>query len=468
MPPLDLFTDIVETDKQHTNYRLITSGMCGPELEVIQSWSDGFIDRDGKFVQEFQTTFNSSFWELYLHATFRHLGVRLDFTHSSPDFVAHCGEQAFVAEATIASHPEGYTAEWERDVSPDSIQKLKPKEIVELATVRLANAIDGKWKKYRQQYSKLAHVRGKPFVICVAPFDQPFFFMQSDNALRRVLYGHDRLLYFDNQSTGDRVILGELRAENFAKPSGATVPIGFFRDNRMADVSAVIFSNTATFGKVRALSKDGAYPMLFTALRYNDYGLVPIQICAEKPDYEESLLDGLHVCLNPFATHPLDERIFEGHEVCVHRFDPAAELYLPSSPHGFLFQRSVMTFPPRDVAREARTRAPEAKPMIPWPTDEWPEGELVGITASVGPFTDHHMAHYRNWTILVVRDREDDDWSSQAIAASVDGLDEYIQLNSRTDVELLLSDQWCTTKQEAFDMIKAQIDTKLIALSGES
>lgn len=31
----------------------------------------GFEDRDGKFVKEFQTTFNSSFWELYLFACLR-------------------------------------------------------------------------------------------------------------------------------------------------------------------------------------------------------------------------------------------------------------------------------------------------------------------------------------------------------------------------------------------------------------
>jgi hypothetical protein len=30
-------------------------------MDVLQDWVRGFIDHDGKFVEEFETTFNSSF-----------------------------------------------------------------------------------------------------------------------------------------------------------------------------------------------------------------------------------------------------------------------------------------------------------------------------------------------------------------------------------------------------------------------
>lgn len=458
---MKLFENVVPPEKQHSNYRMITSGMCGPELEVIQNWAEGFVDRDGKFVTEFQTTFNSSFWELYLHAAFRHLGMDIDFSHTAPDFVVSRGTRHFVAEATIASNAEGFTAEWQRDVSSQAIKAIKIKEVIDLATVRLASAIDAKWRKFGQSYCNLEHVKSRPYLICVAPFDQPYFFMQSDNALRRVLYGHEQILHFDNPNTGIRTIVGELRSTEFKKPSGSSVPIGFFRDDRMADVSAVIFSNTATFGKVRALTAQGEYPMLFMATRYNDHGLQPFQICAEKSDYKETLLDGLHVCLNPFAKHPVDEALFEGREVCVHRFDPDSGIYSASAPHGFLFARNVLTFPPRERAKEARMRAPEARPMMPWPKEVWPDGVLVQVHASVGPFTDHYMAHYRGWTILVVRDQVDNDWSSQAIASEVDGLDDYIRLNSTTEVELLISGHWLGTRDEAFQAIKRQIDARI-------
>jgi hypothetical protein len=54
------------------------------ERRVISEWSEGFQDRDGKFCIEFQTTFNSSFWELYLHACFRELGFGIEFPERCP------------------------------------------------------------------------------------------------------------------------------------------------------------------------------------------------------------------------------------------------------------------------------------------------------------------------------------------------------------------------------------------------
>ena len=59
---MDLFTEAVPKEKQHPNFKAITTpGLNEPELKVISDWADGFIDRDGKFTVEFQTTFNSSF-----------------------------------------------------------------------------------------------------------------------------------------------------------------------------------------------------------------------------------------------------------------------------------------------------------------------------------------------------------------------------------------------------------------------
>jgi hypothetical protein len=69
--------------------------------EVVSGWADGFADRDGKFVEEFQMTYNSSFWELYLFAVLKHLGIKVDFSYEAPDFVA--AAHPFAIEAAIAS-----------------------------------------------------------------------------------------------------------------------------------------------------------------------------------------------------------------------------------------------------------------------------------------------------------------------------------------------------------------------------
>lgn len=46
-----------------------------------------FIDRDNKFINEFQTTFHSSFWELFIFACLKENHYVVDFSHQYPDFI---------------------------------------------------------------------------------------------------------------------------------------------------------------------------------------------------------------------------------------------------------------------------------------------------------------------------------------------------------------------------------------------
>src|SRR5215471_13863797 len=98
---MDLFTPIVPAEKLHPNFANVISMQNQHNLAVLQRWADDFVDRDAKFVHEFQTTFNSSFWELYLFALLKEIGCSVDFTFSAPDFVA-TSPTPFIVEATIA------------------------------------------------------------------------------------------------------------------------------------------------------------------------------------------------------------------------------------------------------------------------------------------------------------------------------------------------------------------------------
>lgn len=161
---------------------------------LFAKWAEGFVDRDGdgKFVKEFQTTFNSSFWEIYLYAALKHLGCTVDFGHHAPDFVV-TGPTAFCMEATVASNAKGALPEH------TPIRKAPfPRDLNEFnrsAVVRLLNSISEKSKKYLKSYQKLPHVQNKPFVIAVAPFDQPFFYLQTHRAIDATLFGY----YVDEQ-----------------------------------------------------------------------------------------------------------------------------------------------------------------------------------------------------------------------------------------------------------------------------
>lgn len=452
---MDLFTPVVPPERQHANFRALVERGLESERDVFRRWADGFVDRDGKFAIEFQTTFNSSFWELYLHAAFRELGFVFDFTHHAPDFSATRGEVSFSAEAAIASHADGFAAEWQADPG-EQLSDERKRAMLEYASIRLANAFDGKLKKFRTSYSRMDHVAGKPFIICLAPFEQPFSYVFAERAVRRLLYAFDMPLYVDDEKTGRRVIVGGSAAERVWKSSGAEVEFGLFTNARAAEVSAVIYSTVATFGKVQALAPPER-ASVFTALRYNATGPRPFLITAPRQDYEEGVLDGLHVFLNPHATIPLDASTFEHADIAIHHgFDDELGIVRTDTPHGFLFSRSVLGFGTRqddaDTGRRSETRGRIAE------LEPWTDGQLHPVGGQFTTFTDNHLAHHKGWTILVARDQVDNDWGAQACEGIYKDLFSFFEGQRRDSTRSLMGSAWVPTREEAFAMMSDEID----------
>ena len=108
---MELFVPIVAPERFHPNFASCIARRNPHDEAVIAEWADGFIDRDGKFVEEFQTTFNSSFWELYLHAVLKEAGCKIDFSYHAPDFVI-TDPVPFVVEATVALNAKDTLPEW--------------------------------------------------------------------------------------------------------------------------------------------------------------------------------------------------------------------------------------------------------------------------------------------------------------------------------------------------------------------
>ncbi|UQR61379.1 hypothetical protein LRP30_31220 [Bradyrhizobium sp. C-145] len=105
---MDLFTPVVHDASQHPNFRAILARPNGYNCDVLNDWARGFKDRDGKFVGEFQRTFDTCFWELHLFAVLKQYGLSADFSNRAPDFyvTSHGG---FNIEATVPLHATGST-----------------------------------------------------------------------------------------------------------------------------------------------------------------------------------------------------------------------------------------------------------------------------------------------------------------------------------------------------------------------
>jgi len=186
---MHLFSPIIDTAHQHPNFRNVLSRANGFDMDVVNDWAKDFVDRDGKFVREFQTTFNSSFWELYLFAVLKKYGMAVDFSKPSPDFFLP--EQGINIEAVVASNADREIPEYQRS---SSVPPPDLNEFNRQAIVRLSNSLTSKHKKYLDTYSSLEHVRDKPFVIAVASFDRPYIRNAKDKKslkLRRKIASWD-------------------------------------------------------------------------------------------------------------------------------------------------------------------------------------------------------------------------------------------------------------------------------------
>lgn len=248
---LDLFSAKVPAAQEHPNFRIIRDSYSAGARNILFQWSEGFVDRDGKFVAELQSTFNSSFWELYLHAALREMGYSVDFGFASPDFIVlGGGVKRFAVEATIANNAQGAPPEWNRPTFGEAWNEIDGEKIVNNATVRFASAVSTKYAKYQTDYALLPHVADVPFVLAVASFDQPFFFYEGLGPALRVCYGYD--IISDIRTQGAESSLSCVYKEN-----RSPVNLGIFLTKEYRNLPALIFSNVATPSKLRALAPAG-------------------------------------------------------------------------------------------------------------------------------------------------------------------------------------------------------------------
>lgn len=336
---LSLFERVVPDAVLHPVVPRLMTPELSAERELLLRWADGFVDRDGKFVKEFQTTFESSLWELYLHAALREYGVTLDTRHHAPDFVV-TAPVALSIEATVARPAAG-----DADVSGPGAPPI-PKDLNAFnhaAMLRLCNAFDAKVRRYRAAYRHEPHVADRPFVIALAPFDRPVAQLAAHRPIVAALYGH----YVDEEATIanglDTVV--QYPVDAVRKSETANVPLGLFCSDAFSEVSALIFSTSAGMGKLRALADNPDASVIFQTLHPPLHGLMPVVRAAVKREYSEHLLDGLYILHNPFAAHPLNAALLDHPRVLQAVWRDGAVVF--DGPDDFLLMRNVWSLTSR-------------------------------------------------------------------------------------------------------------------------
>jgi len=458
---MDLFTPVVPQERLHPNFLEVTQ----PERfeftrEVLNNWANGFKDRDNKFVQEFQKTFDSSFWELYLFACFKELGCSSNLSYPSPDFVLTSPYGEFIAEATISQAPYDYRPESDKAM----LKEPGMADIIRLSTIRLLNSITNKVDRFKTLYSTYPYVQNKPFVICISCFDQPFFFKQYYLAIRQVLYAYDQRLTIPDIQEGEVLIVGESRKYEVQKKPNVELKLGLFLDETLSDVSAVIFSTAATTSKIQALATGGKDLSIFVGSRgiKSKAGVVKLMPFATRGlDYQETLLDGLNVFFNPFAKYPLDPKIFEGREIALHNYQPKTDNYQVSIPNNFLYVRrcwSPKFFDTEEALNSYQTSIASTKTYKELPLEIWKENELMYMVGKNISFCENYMGHYRGWSILVSLNTTTQRWRALAVNTLCYTYPQFLQVTGDKHMALTILEEWLSTKEEVYTSIKSKID----------
>lgn len=336
---MNLFTPVVDASKLHPGFVKIFCERNRYALDVLEDWARGFEDRDGKFVQEFQTSFESSFWELYLYAVLKRFGLTVDFRHNRPDFIVTSPVE-FTIEAAVALNDARTNPAHSPNHSdiPEDLKSFNHEAIV-----RLSNSFSSKLNMYRTSYAALGHVTGKPFVLALAPYDRPFAHFEMQRPIDALLFGY----YVDEeaaiQKEDSSASLKGRQITRIIKHNGTSIDVGLFNSNIAKEISAVIYSSTATWGKALALSQDPQSKSVFTTLSLNMGGTIPHKATIPKSSYTEDLIDGLRIYHNPYALHPLPKDIFRNQRVFQAYRDDVTLEWVHEQHDGQLLFRTVST-----------------------------------------------------------------------------------------------------------------------------
>lgn len=379
---MDLFNLVVKEKRLHPLFkRIITEESYKPTIEVINKWSEGLIGRkkeSKKFAQDFQIAFNSSLWELYLNKSFIELGFDIDYSKESPDFnLIHKSGRIVNVEAVTANNKNHESEEYYSSESIYEVSDLNSEEFLDQSTIKLAGKLKDKRELFigtngkKFPYKALEHVKGNPFVIAIAPFDNHLSFSQNNMAINRVLYGINPAV---PDSEGGFLVE---QIDHILNHNDQRIELGIFTNDSYKEVSAVIFSTTGMFGKavvqagisnfiratryrqmgiVEFMAKEGIDMLGKTHRTIRDgYDVISIRyfednlVCGsdtylyESSEHEESHLDGLHIYYNPYASIPLEQNFFSAYEITQNSYDIEGKCMVCKHNDGSLVSRQTFT-----------------------------------------------------------------------------------------------------------------------------
>ncbi len=326
---MDLFTPIVKNIELHQKFKYLLEPTYNTERGLLSDWWNDFVIKDGekKTIKQFQTTFHSMFWEIYLNKVILESGCTIDSNVTSPDFVINFKDNKVSIEAVVANIASQGKKESERTIN-DVFGENDIDPITNESITRLFNSIDSKSKKYFDKYHEDELVKSNPFIIALADYGQVNYGQTYIYSMLALLYS----AFYDPDEKSDLKILC---SDNFNreykfkelhfKENGKALNIGLFQRPEYSHIAAIMYSSTLSLGKLTSLTSEHEMRRFILldrdipSLDLEESTLQLIRYSGSNPD--EVLNDGLFVFHNPYADKPLEDEFLQGRGVTHVKFD---------------------------------------------------------------------------------------------------------------------------------------------------
>ncbi len=300
----------VPEHKLHRNFKILMGGeQHSPARAIIREIAYAFVDVDGNYTKDFQTTgFDARLWELFLFVFLYEQSFHILREFNRPDFCAIKFGYPIAIEAVTVNPTVG-----EAQSVPKNRAEIDSR-VRDYMPLRFASALIA---KLRKKYWELPHVKDVPFVIAIHDFHAGNSMTWSAPALDDYLYGVRASWTKDEQ--GKLHIIEHPINEHVW--NGKRRQSGFFKLPDAEHVSAILFSNSATLSKFNRMAKLAGFGsknvrMIRMGFRQNfDPNATegtPFEEEVVPPMYTEDWSEGVRIFHNPWALKPIPDDLFEG------------------------------------------------------------------------------------------------------------------------------------------------------------
>ena len=286
-----------------------------PAKQILEEIASEVDDKDGNFIQQFQTTgFDSRLWELFLYSLFKENDFEILTDCDRPDFHLQKMDTELFVEASVSNEKTDdiYTKEFIKEALELNDIEVQ-NELIDYYTIRLGSVL---FSKLNKRYWELDWVSEKPLVIAITPFHNYIADFLPDSKIIEYLYG----ISHKTEIKESGLELKEIKQLDTHRYKSKEIPSNFFNQEHVENISAVLFTNNCNphkFNRMGFQKSNGKDDIIIirSGVAYdptpNSTGKQFDRVV--KPgEITEDWKESVSIFHNPNAIHKLDKEIFNG------------------------------------------------------------------------------------------------------------------------------------------------------------